>query len=357
MIIVRYLSRQLLQNTVAITFVILVVVVMGRLLRYLTQASQGELQTGALMLLITYRLPDFLQIIIPLAMLLSILFVYGRMYAESEMPALMATGFSPKRLLAITMVTTGAMTVLVAFLALFLTPRGLVNTEALLDVQKNLNEFDLLVPGVFQTLGQGQRTTYAEAINGDVMQNVFMHETATNRVIYAARAIPIEDASGARFIQFEQGSITERDDEDYSLTTFAEMAVRLPPRDLSFSSGVKEQAMPSLQLLQQAQPAQLAELQWRVSLVLLLPVLALLAVPLSKVSPREGRFARLVPALFLYLAYSGLLVVSRDLVARGLLPAIIGLWWVHLVFITLGWLLFTGRLQSLPGLSRWSARA
>jgi lipopolysaccharide export system permease protein len=246
--------------------------------------------------------------------------------------------------------------VLVAFLTLFLTPRGLVNTEALLDVQKNLNEFDLLVPGVFQTLGQGQRTTYAETINGDVMQNVFMHETATNRVIYAARAIPLEDASGARFIKFEQGSITEEDDEEYSLTTFAEMAVRLPPRDLSFSSGVEERAMPSLQLLQQGQPAQLVELQWRISLVLLLPVLALLAVPLSKVSPREGRFARLVPALLLYLAYFGLLVVSKDLVARGLLPVTIGLWWVHLVFLTLGWLMFTGRLPALRGLSIRSRR-
>src|SRR5688572_33450459 len=109
MIIVRYLNRQLLQNTIAITLVILVVVVMGRLLSYLARASQGELQTDALVLLMTYRLPDFLQLILPLALLLSILLVYGRMYAESEMPALMATGFSPKRLLGMTMITTAAM--------------------------------------------------------------------------------------------------------------------------------------------------------------------------------------------------------------------------------------------------------
>src|SRR5688572_18948659 len=106
MIIIRYINRQLLQNAIAITVVVLVVAVMGRLLRYLAQASQGELQTSALMLLMTYRVPEFLQLILPLALLLAILFVYGRMYAESEMPVLQATGFSPLRLLGITMVTT-----------------------------------------------------------------------------------------------------------------------------------------------------------------------------------------------------------------------------------------------------------
>jgi lipopolysaccharide export system permease protein len=350
MIIVRYLNRQLLQNTIAITFVLLIVVVMGRLLRYLAQASQGELQTSALLLLMTYRLPEFLQLILPLALLLSILLVYGRMYAESEMPVLIGTGFSPKRLLGVTMVTTTAMAVLVGFLSLFLTPRGLVSTDALLDVQKNLNEFDLMVPGVFQTLGQGQRTTYAESITGDVMHNVFMHETETNRMIYAARAIPVRDASGARFIQFQQGSFTEGDDSDLSLTSFEELGVGLPPRDISFTPGLEEQAMTNQQLWEQGTPVHLAELQWRISLIILLPVLALLAVPLSKVSPREGRFARLVPALLLYLTYFGLLVVSRDLVARGILPVAIGLWWVHLFFTSLGWLIFSGRLENLPSL-------
>ncbi|MES2623739.1 MAG: LPS export ABC transporter permease LptF [Pseudomonadota bacterium] len=356
MIIVRYINRQLLQNTIAITLILLVVVVMGRLLRYLTQASQGELQTEALLLLLSYRLPGFLQLILPLALLLSILLVYGRMYAESEMPVLIGTGFSPKRLLGVTMVTTTLMAILAAFLSLFLTPRGLVNTEALLDVQKNLNEFDLMVPGVFQTLGTGERTTYAESVTGDVLHNVFMHETETNRVIFAATATPVENSDGERFIQFQQGSFTTGDNSDFALTSFDEFGVILPPRDLSFAPGLEEESMTIKQLLEQGQPTHIAELQWRFSLVILLPVLALFAVPLSKVSPREGRFARMVPALLLYLTYFGLLVVSRDMVARGILPTAIGLWWVHLLFIVLGWLLFSGRIPTLPAFFKRGAR-
>jgi lipopolysaccharide export system permease protein len=84
--------------------------------------------------------------------------------------------------------------------------------------------------------------------------------------------------------------------------------------------------------------------------VLLIPVLALLAVPLSRVSPREGRFARIVPALLLYLVYFALLFAARDWLADGHLPAALGLWWIHLAFALLAWALFSGRVPSLPGL-------
>ena len=62
MIITRYICRQILQATAAITLVLMVVVVLGRMLNYLAQASQGQLDPDLLALVLTYRLPDFLQL-------------------------------------------------------------------------------------------------------------------------------------------------------------------------------------------------------------------------------------------------------------------------------------------------------
>ena len=92
MIVFRYLSRQLLQAMAAVTLVLLVVALTGRFIQYLGQAVAGELATDALFLLIIFRLPDFLLVIVPLAFFLSILLVYGRMYAENEMVVLIASG-------------------------------------------------------------------------------------------------------------------------------------------------------------------------------------------------------------------------------------------------------------------------
>ena len=72
MIISRYLTRQILQVTAATTFILLAVVVLGRFLKYLGQASQGEIDPAILALLMTYRIPEFIQLILPLALLLSI---------------------------------------------------------------------------------------------------------------------------------------------------------------------------------------------------------------------------------------------------------------------------------------------
>lgn len=359
MIILRYLSRQILTTTLALTLVLLVVVVLGRLLQYLAQASRGELDPGVLLLLMGYRVPEFLQLILPLALLLGILLAYGRMYAESEMTVLVACGLSRRRLLGVTMVSAAGIALLVALLALWLTPRGLVNSATLIEAQQNLSEFDILVPGLFQNIARGQRTTYAEAIEGDVMHKVFVHESGSNRVIHAESATPIEEASGERFVLFRNGTLSEGlpGSDEFTLTGFHELGLPLPPRQLNFDVTLQEKAMASQDLLGTGQIAHVAELQWRLSLILLVPVLAILAVPLSQVSPREGRFARLVPAVLLFLLYFGLLLTCRDLVEDGALPALPGLWWVHGLFALLAWLLFAGRLGRVPGLRKLGQHA
>ncbi|MGV3592020.1 MAG: LPS export ABC transporter permease LptF [Gammaproteobacteria bacterium] len=353
MIITRYLARQVLLTTAALTFILLVVVVLGRLLRYLAQASQGELDPAVLLLLMAYRTPDFLQLILPLALLLGILLAYGRMYAESEMTVLNACGVSSGKLLRITLVPVLGIGFVVAALALWVTPRGLVNTAALIEAQKDLNEFDVLVPGLFLNIGRGTRTTYAETSAGGELRGVFMHQAEGNRVIFAESAVPLENAEGQRFIQFRNGSFAEGTPgtDGFEMTTFGEFGVRLPQREIAFDVVLEEEALPTSALLSASAPAQVAELQWRVSLVLLIPVMALLAVPLSRVSPREGRFARIVPAILVYIVYFALLLAARDRLAEGELPPVVGLWWIHLLFIAGGWALFTGRL-ALPGRNR-----
>lgn len=347
MIITRYLTRQILQVTAATTFIILLVVVLGRFLKYLAQASQGELDPGVLALLMSYRIPEFIQLILPLSLLLSILLAYGRMYAENEMTVLSACGLSRRRLLGMTLLSSSLVAVTVGVLALKLTPLGLVNTDTLLQAQQELNEFDVMVPGLFQNISGGSRTSYTEEINGEEMRNVFMHESETGRVTVAQAAVPTKDEAGGRFVLFSRGSVSERDAQEDGtlLTRFGEMGVRIPARDISIEVTLEERGMTTSALWRSGEPAHAAELQWRLSLVLIIPVLTLMAVPLSRVSPRQGRFAKIVPAVLLYIVYFGLLLVSRDMTATGRIPASLGLWWVHGLFLLLGWALYTRKLH------------
>jgi lipopolysaccharide export system permease protein len=98
-------------------------------------------------------------------------------------------------------------------------------------------------------------------------------------------------------------------------------------------------AKPTSELLSSRALADRAELHWRLSWPLSLFVLALLAVPLSRTSPREGRYARLGIALFVYVIYFDLLLIGRLWVERGVITDAAGMWWVHAAAALLGLLL------------------
>lgn len=352
MIIARYLSKQVLLLTAALSFVLLFVAVLIRLLNYLGDATEGELDAGILFLLMSFRLPEFIQLILPLALLLGILLAYGRMYAENEMTVLIASGVGKLRLLVYTQISALVVLVLVGILVFILTPWGLLNSSVLLEQQKDLNEFDIMVPGVFQDISNGARTTYTESIDDNQITDVFMHESEQDRLTIAESATLQEDEDG-RLVVFSQGTLSEgmAAGQEYSVTSFGEMAIRLPQRDINLDVVLEEKALTTCELLNSSDPVFMAEWQWRISLLLLIPILSLLAVPLSRVNPRQGRFAKLVPAILLYIGYFGLLLASKDWVAQGILPGFIGLWWVHGVFLFMGVLLF----QEKPGRSKLHA--
>jgi lipopolysaccharide export system permease protein len=68
-------------------------------------------------------------------------------------------------------------------------------------------------------------------------------------------------------------------------------------------------------------------------------VLALMAQPLSRVNPRQGRFGKLLPAVFLYVAYLSLLLAVVDAIGSATWPTMLGVWPVHVLFLGLGLLM------------------
>jgi lipopolysaccharide export system permease protein len=65
-------------------------------------------------------------------------------------------------------------------------------------------------------------------------------------------------------------------------------------------------------------------------------VLTLLAIPISRLRPRQGRYARVWLGVLIYFVYSNLVSAGKVWLARGKMPEEIGLWWVHLAVVLLG---------------------
>lgn len=364
MIVFRYLSRELLMTLSAVSAVLLVIIMSGRVIKYLAKAAQGLLDPGVLLLIMGFRVPGFLQLILPLGLFLGILLVYGRLYLDSEMTVLSATGMSQQRLMAYTLAPATLVALLVAWLSMGLAPQGVTQVTHILNQQDALTEFDTLVPGRFQAMKNGSRVTYTEALSTDrgELDGIFISDKRLSRagdkergitVLVAEKGRQEIQADGSRYLILENGYRYDGNPgkADYRAIQYDTYGVLLPKPQVSDEIGERE-AIPTLELIGSDKPRYQAELQWRLSLPLLVFVVTLLAVPLSRVNPRQGRFLKLLPAILLYMAYLALLIAARGALDKGKIPLALGLWWVHGLFLSIG----LGLLYWEPLRLKWASR-
>ena len=348
----RYINRELLSVFAVVVLVLLVVALGGRFIGYLQEAALGKYPADSLLTIISLRLPEFLQQVLPFAFYVALLLAVGRLHAEHEMPVFQSSGIGPWRLLLWLLPVAVVMAGAVAYLALVVTPQSNIELEQFFAEQRERQEFDGVAPGVFRTLSNGKRVTYTETVSENRQQlgNVFIAELDPSRpvTVWAESGSQYVDArTGSQFLLLEdgtryEGSIGAR---DYRVVSFGTLGQRLAVNARSWVR-VNAESMTTRALLDEPSPERMAEVHWRLALPLLVLVGAGLGVGMSRVKPRQGRFARVAPGITLFLGYYIALVVIKDLTAEGDWPAALGGWPVHAGFAMAA--LYLLRKVSLP---------
>ncbi|MGI9276858.1 MAG: LPS export ABC transporter permease LptF, partial [Endozoicomonas sp.] len=336
-------AKELLQVTLAVTGVVLLIIMSGRFVNYLAQAASGALSPDFLFAIMGYRIPEFLVMIVPLGLLLGIIMAYGRLYVENEMTIMNACGMSQGQLLRMTMVPALVIMLVVALFSLLIAPWGIQKVEALLARQDSLTVFDTMVPGRFQQFESGGRVTYSETLSADRerMNKVFIAspgddpDSARMSLVLAERGrISTAEVEGQRYLILNDGYRYDLAPGDNKVRTTSYRTYGIQMEESPVNEEIsKEQALATSVLMDSDDTRLIAELQWRISLPLLVPIIVLLAVPLSRVNPRQGRFVRLLPGVLLYLMYLALLMFSRGAVDDGRMSPSLGLWWVHGLYL------------------------
>ncbi|WP_255374947.1 MULTISPECIES: LPS export ABC transporter permease LptF [unclassified Oleiphilus] len=344
LIIFRYLARQVFVSMLSVTFILLLVFMSGRFIRYLDKVASGRLSADVLFPVMAYRLPEFLQVILPLGFYIGILLAYGRMYLESEMTVLHSCGMSRNRLLKMSLSLSVLIAIFVGTTSLYATPWGFQKAKDLLTESANLSEFELLFAGRFQEQRSQGRVTYVESISDDkkTLFGVYIAETERQSQTYAEYGVMnTNETTGEKFLLLHNGTryLGSPGENAFKVMQFDMLGVRIDDQTVKEAKSYKIAARPTSQLLSAQDNASAAELQWRLSLPFLAPIVCLLAVAFSKVNPRQGRFVHLFPAMLIYVAYLGLLMTARSKVEKGDLPPAIGMWAVHALFFVISLLM------------------
>ncbi|MCC7515871.1 MAG: LPS export ABC transporter permease LptF [Pseudomonadales bacterium] len=363
-ILARYFAREILQTTLAVTLVLLLIFLSGKFARYLSDAASGKISAEIILHLLLYRTPSLLERILPLGLFLSILLVFGRMYVENEITALHAAGIGvPQLLLACSLAVVPA-ALITGWLALYVSPAGFQRAEGMLNDEKKRSELEMVEPGKFLELRARRGVIYTGKISDDhrTMDDIFIVEQHIDgewTVVKAARGEQnYDEETDARYTSLYDGvrySLRPGLAEGERLR-FAGLKQRMKTSQATYDSRalkedtlsmpyvLKEIAAPSLQD-PKWRSTLIATLQWRFSLIVLVPLVAMLAVAMSRTTPRQGRYFKLLPAMLLYFAYMTALDVLRRKVGEGDIATEPGLLIAHLLFLVIALLLlFSDRL-------------
>ncbi|HSZ09035.1 MAG TPA: LPS export ABC transporter permease LptF [Steroidobacteraceae bacterium] len=337
----RYVLREVVQTWLAVTGVLVAILVSNQLSRVLGQAADNQYGRAVVFDLIALGAIMNLSVIVPVGLLLAVVLTLGRMYHDSEMAALQACGFGPARLLAPLFCFALVIALGLGWLAFEQVPRADSQVQLLRQSAIKEAQFGQLDAGRFRAFSGGDAVFYAERVDQEgVLHNVFVQRESAGRfeVALADTATYSKTSSGAmHLVTLYNGRRYEGvpGQEDFRVTEFREHGIPIAtPEDVR--GPLDPDTKPTRLMWGSSDPSDIAQLQFRASTPLMALVLTLVAVPLSKLRPRQGRYARVGFAIVVYFIYSNLLSASKIWVEKGELTPVIGVWWVHAAALALG---------------------
>jgi len=344
MILRRYLVKEIAHTFLAVILVILLIAISNKFVRLVAQAASGNVPSNVLLEVILFQIPDLLAFLLPVGLFLSILLCFSRFFIDNEIPVMLACGV-PWQKLATTSLGLGvAVMILAGSLTCYWVPKSAQYKEQLLHAEGPVLMVQTVAPGRFHSFQKDKLVFYVADVSSDrsELKRVFIAEQPSKKNIDEDRSLVTassgkvytDQQSGLMYFQLNDGRRYNGTpgDMDYSILAFKEYQRLLEgptkPEGLYY-----HRTMPTKMLLENPTKSNLAELQWRLSVPLSAPLLALFAVPLSRVGPRQGRYGRLFSAVAICIVYYNLLTISKRWVASGALAPSIGVWWVHLLLL------------------------
>lgn len=331
----RYIFREIASTWLGVTMVLLLILLTNQFARVLGDVAKGKLPKDAAFDVIGLSAAQYLTILVPIGLFLAVMLALGRLYRDSELPAMMACRVGPSGIYRPLIWLMVPLALGVAWLSMDLGPRALHSIERVGAEARREADLASIEPGRFVSIGPDSAVVYGESIRADgLMENVFLQRHLENgelEVVVAKLGEQVEsDDPDVRFLVLHEGRRYEGvpGTTEFRVVEFLEHGIpyRLPSLD---PPDPRPRAMPFASLWQSNELAHIAELQWRIGVPLATIILSILAVPLSRTQPRAGRYGRIAIGLLVFIIYLNMLSAAKAWIEQGSLSPSLGLWWVH----------------------------
>jgi lipopolysaccharide export system permease protein len=321
----RYLLREAGGAWLAVTLVLLAIMLSTRFARFLGEAASGILPRDLLFEVVALSSLQYLAILVPASLLLAVMLALGRLYKDNEVAAMSGCGVSMAQLYRPFLVLGVLLSLFTAALTLFIGPWAGRTAEYISKDAARFVQYNPFEAGHFKDVAGGRATVYTAEMDakGQHLGSVFarIHEKGGDTIVVAKGGTQIANSTtGERVVTLTDG---------YRYRGEAGQA----QFDIMRFTTDKRRLYQTSELWNSPDPQDQAELQWRLAAPISVLVLVLLAVPLSHIGPRQGRYGKLVIGILIYLVYTQLIAMGQAWIAKGHLSPQVGLWWAHALML------------------------
>ena len=332
MILQRYLLKDIFSHTGAVGLVFLLVIMASRSIQYLEQVSRGELSPEIVFWVILLRLPEFLELIIPFSLFISLVLVIGKLSSNNELIILEQNGYSDSKIIKLFLSIGLFFGLLTCLFSFWVTPLFKKSLDDIFDQTSFQDDFYSIQPGKFTTL-DGNSVFYAEDKIDGVFLNIFLKIPSaglldTKRFLIAKRSLVTED--NPNLITFEEGSTFSKEGNN-------QIEMRFESLTMDVSSTLSSNEVNPIQSYTSQHLS--STTLWKISMPLLCVVIVFIALPLGRVAPRQGRYSKVLPSVLVFLIYLGLLILIKGWLDEGKMDFAPSLLLVHFSFLLLGFFL------------------
>jgi len=374
-ILYRYTLREMMApaalGLVLFTFVLL----LARLLRLIELVVNRGLPASQVAALFAYLLPAFLEVTVPMAMLLAILVAFGRLSADSEITALRSAGVSLYQLTPAVATMVAASTLVTALLAIYARPWGHRELRlALFDIARTRASAGIR-PQVFNDEFSGL-TIYTERIEPatDRLVHVLIadhRDPEQQNTIFSSEGSLVSDPARRRVtLHLLDGIIYTRqatgraeyrtEFESYEVNLDLEAALaglseqESDPKELTLGALVER--IDAKRATGERATAELAEYHRKFAIPFACVVFGLLALPLGVQPGRAVKSRGFTVAIAVIFAYYILLSVGQALAEEERVPPALGLWLPNLALGLVGLVSFRRAAREQPVLPELPSR-
>lgn len=206
MIFTRYLFRNLLLVTLFTAVTLAGIVMLTQSIRFLELIVESGASGWAFWLVTFLALPRFFEVILPLALTISIIFLYNRMNADSELVVARAAGLSPLQLARPALLLAGVTVVLMVWITGWLAPSSVSSMQQVRGVLKAQYSTLLFREGVFNSAGKDITVYIRDRAPSGELNGLMIHDTRNpdNPVtILAKRGIILSGDEGQQVLVYD----------------------------------------------------------------------------------------------------------------------------------------------------------